>query len=70
MSYTVVIVYILYRELRKICHLLYMDELKLLGRCEDELENERQIVTGISKDVNINCGLENCAWMCLKKLGH
>jgi hypothetical protein len=38
-----------------------MDELKMLGRCEDELENEMKIEKAISKDVNINSGLEKCA---------
>jgi len=46
---------------RKICHLLYMDDLKLLGRNESDLENEIKIVQTISKDININFGLEKCA---------
>ena len=39
---------------RKISHLLYMDDLKLLGRNENDLENERKIVQTISKDINMN----------------
>ena len=35
---------------RKISHLLYMDDLKLLGRNENELKNEMKIVQTISKD--------------------
>jgi hypothetical protein len=31
------------RAARKICHLLYMDDLKLLGRSEEDLENEIKI---------------------------
>ena len=34
---------------RKISHLLYMDDLKLLGRNENELKNEMKIVQTISK---------------------
>ena len=46
---------------RKISHLLYMDDLKLLGRNENELKNEMKIVQTISKDMNMNFGLEKCA---------
>ena len=44
---------------RKISHLFYMDDLKLLGRNENDLKNEIKIVQTINKDVNINFGLEN-----------
>jgi len=50
---------------RKISHLLYMDDRKLLGRNENELKNEMKIVPTISKDMNMNFGLEKCARMCL-----
>ena len=39
---------------RKISHLLYMDDLKLLGRNENILKNEMKIVQTISKDINMN----------------
>ena len=52
---------------RKISHLLYMDDLKLLGRNENDLNNEIKIVQTISKDININFGLEKCARICLKR---
>jgi hypothetical protein len=39
---------------RKICHLLYKDDWKLLGRSEDDLESEKYIVKAISKHININ----------------
>jgi len=42
---------------RKISHLLYMDDWKLLGRSEDNLENEIKIVKAISKDITMNFGL-------------
>ena len=44
-----------------------MDDLKLLGRNDDDLENETKIVIAIIEDINMNFGLENCAIICLKK---
>ena len=35
-----------------------MDDLKLLGRNENDLKNEIKIVQTISKEVNMNSGLE------------
>ena len=60
---------------RKVSHLLYTDDWKLLGRSEDDLENEiyTYIVTAIIKHININFGLEKCEKICFfffkKKLG-
>ena len=39
---------------KKISHLFYMDDLKLLGRNENDLKNEIKIVQTISKDINMN----------------
>jgi len=44
-----------------------MDELKLLGRNENDLKNEIKIVQTISKDINMNFRLEKCARICLKR---
>ena len=44
-----------------------MDDLKLLGRNENDLENEIKIVQTISRDINMNFGLEKCARICLKR---
>ena len=44
-----------------------MDGLKLLGRNENDLKNEIKIVQTISKDINMNFGLEKCARICLKR---
>jgi len=52
---------------RKISHLLYMDDLKLIGRNENDLKNEMKIVQTISKNKNMNFGLEKCARICLKR---
>jgi hypothetical protein len=38
-----------------------MDDLKLLGRNENDLKNEIKIVQTINKDINMNFGLEKCA---------
>ena len=54
---------------RKIRHLKYMDDLKLLGRNENDFKNEIKIVETISKDINMNFGLEKCERICLKKVG-
>ena len=45
-----------------------MDDLKLLGRNENDLKNEIKIVRTISKDINMNFGLKKCAKICLKKV--
>jgi len=52
---------------RKISHLFYMDDLKLLCRNENDLKNEVKIVQTISKNINMNFGLEKCARICLKR---
>ena len=44
-----------------------MDDLKLLGRNESVLKNEIKTVQTISKDINMNFGLEKCARICLKR---
>jgi hypothetical protein len=44
-----------------------MDDLKLVGRNENYLKNEIKIVQTISKDINMNFGLEKCARMFKKK---
>jgi len=51
---------------RKMSHLLYMDDLKLLGRNENELKSEMKIVQTISKDITMIFCLEKCTRICLK----
>jgi len=47
-----------------------MNDLKLVvHRNEDNLENEIKFVKTISKDINMNFGLGECARICLKKVG-
>jgi len=45
-----------------------MDDLRLLGRTEDDLEHEIKILKAISKDVSMNFELEMCAKISFKKL--
>jgi hypothetical protein len=44
-----------------------MNDLKLLSRNENDLKNEIKIVQTISKDINMNFGLEKCPRICLKR---
>jgi hypothetical protein len=44
-----------------------MDELKLLGRKENDLKNEIKIVQTIIKDISMNFVLEKCAIIYLKR---
>jgi len=44
-----------------------MDDLKLLSRRGDDLENEINIVKVIGKAINMNFLVENCARICFKK---
>jgi hypothetical protein len=46
--------------------LLYNDDLKLIGRSEEELTNKIQIVKTFSNDIKMKCGWEKCARICLK----
>jgi len=46
-----------------------MDDWKLLGRSEGDLENEIYIVKAISKHINVNFGVEKCARICFLKKG-
>ena len=52
---------------RKISYLFYMDDLKWLGRNENDLKNEIKIVHTINNNLNMNFGLENCARICLRR---
>jgi hypothetical protein len=52
---------------RKIGHLLYMDDLKLIARSEEELGTEINIVKTISNYIKMEFGLEKCARISLKR---
>ena len=48
-------------------HLLYMDDLKLYGKSERELDNLVQTVRIFSEDINMTFGLGKCAKTVLKR---
>jgi hypothetical protein len=58
--------YQIYGADRKISHILYIDDLKLFGRSEEDLENEMKIVKTFSKNINMSFGLGRYAKMFLK----
>src|SRR5215469_1553793 len=45
----------------KILHLLYMDDLKLIAKSEEELRKQIQTVKTFSDDIHMDFGLEKCA---------
>jgi hypothetical protein len=51
----------------KISHLLYMDDLKLIGKSEEELQKQTQTVTTFSDDIHMEFGLDKCAKIVFKK---
>jgi hypothetical protein len=51
----------------KISHLLYVDDLKLLGKSEEELQKQIQTVTTFSDDIHMEFGLDKCAKIVFKK---
>jgi len=51
----------------KISHLLYMDDLKLIAKSEEELQKQIQRVKAFSDDIHMEFGLEKCAKIALKR---
>ena len=51
----------------KINHLLFMDDLKLFGKNEKELESLVQTVRIFSDDIGMKFGLDKCAVMTMKR---
>ena len=43
----------------KISHLLYLDDLKLIAKSEEELQKQIQRVTNFSDDINMELDLKN-----------
>ena len=48
-------------------HLLYMDDLKLIAKSEEELQKQIQTVETFSDDINMEFGLEKCANITFKR---
>ena len=51
----------------KIAHLLYMDDLKLIAKSEEEIQKEIQTVKILSDDVHMEFGLEKCSKITFKR---
>ena len=51
----------------KINHLLYMDDLKLYGKTQKDLESLIQTVRIYSSDIGMEFGLEKCASLVMKR---
>ena len=56
----------------KISHLLYMDDLKLIAKSEEELQKQIQTVKTFSDDIHMEFGLDKCVKFTFKggKLTH
>jgi hypothetical protein len=54
-------VYVKHTTKKKNSHLLYMDDLKLIAKSEEELQRLIQTVKTFSDDIQMEFGLENCA---------
>ena len=51
----------------KISHLLYMDDLKLNAKSEEELQKQIQTVRTFSDDIHMEFGLDKCAKITFKR---
>jgi hypothetical protein len=51
----------------KVLHSLYMDDLKLIGKAEEELQKQMQVVKTFIDDTHLKFGLDKCAKIVLKK---
>jgi hypothetical protein len=51
----------------KISYLLYMDDLKLTAKSEEELQKQIQTVKDFSDDIHMEFGLEKCAKITYKR---
>ena len=51
----------------KITHLLFMDDLKLYGRNEEEINSLVHTVRVFTSDIRMDFGIEKCAMMVMKR---
>jgi len=51
----------------KISHLLYMDDLKLIAKSEEELQKQIQTVKTFSDDIHMEFGLDKCSKITFKR---
>jgi hypothetical protein len=59
--------YQVHRSERKISHLLYMDDLELIGENDEELRDEIRIAKTFSNDIEMELGLEKYTKISVKK---
>ena len=59
--------YDLGKQQGKINHLLFMDDLKLFGKTEGQLETLINFVRVFSSDINMEFGIEKCGILVMKK---
>ena len=52
---------------RKVSHLLYRDDLKLISKTEEELRKQMPSVKTFSDDINMEFGLDKCANLFLNR---
>jgi hypothetical protein len=52
--------YVEHTTITKISHLLYLDHLNLLGKTEEEIQKEMQVVRNFSNDIHMDFGLDMC----------
>ena len=58
--------YKLTKSQKKINHLIYMSDMKLLAKNEKELETLIQVVRIYSQDIGMEFGIEKCAMLIMK----
>jgi len=44
----------------KVLRLLYMDDWSLIGKADEDLQNQMQVATTFSNDIHMDFGLEFC----------
>jgi len=47
----------------KVSHIPYVDDLKLIGKTEEELQKQMQVVENVSDVIHMEFGLDKCAKM-------
>ena len=55
------------RKKFKLNHLLFMDDLKLFGKSDDQIDSLVQILFTFSEDIGMEFGLKKCGVVILKK---
>jgi hypothetical protein len=55
------------QQKRKVSHLFYLDDLKPVGKTEEELQTQIQVVRTFSDDICLDFGLDKCAQIVLHR---